>query len=79
MADIILAIIFFLHYSFGFFNNYLQKKITTIEKNTDLQNKICQRLAPSNDLTISPPKLKLTAPKKTRKGPGKFLIKFIKF
>lgn len=46
-------------------------------KNTDLQNKICQSVEPSKDLTIKPPKLKLTAPKKTKKGPGKFFIKFI--
>ncbi len=50
-----------------------------MEKKNDRQNNICHKVAPSKDLTISPPKLKLTAPKKTRKGPGKFLIKFIKF
>ena len=43
------------------------------------QNKICQRVAPSNDFTIKPPKLKQTAPKKTKNGPGNFKIKFIKF
>ena len=29
-------------------------------------------MAPSNDLTISPPKLKLNAPKKINNGPGSF-------
>ena len=57
----------------------IKKKITTIEKNTDLQNKICQRLAPSNDLTISPPKLNVHAPKKTKNGPGILFKKFILF
>ena len=46
-------------------------------KNKDLQNRICQSVAPSNDLTISPPKLKLHAPKNTKNGPGILLIKFI--
>ena len=50
---------------------------TVSEKKTDLQNKICHKVAPSKDFTISPPKLKLTAPKKTRRGPGKLLILFI--
>ena len=50
-----------------------------MEKKNDRQNNICHKVAPSKDLTISPPKLKLIAPKKTNKGPGKFLIKFIKF
>ena len=50
-----------------------------MEKKNDRQNNICHKVAPSKDLTISPPKLKLTVPKKTKKGPGKFLIKFIKF
>ena len=49
------------------------------EKNKDLQNKICHSVAPSKDLTIKPPKLKLKAPKKISNGPGRFLIKFIKF
>ena len=48
-----------------------------IEKNSDRQNKICHNVDPSKDLTKRPPKLKLTAPKKTRKGPGIFLNKFI--
>ena len=48
-------------------------------KNNDLQNKICQRFAPSNDLTINPPKLNAQAPKNTKKGPGIFLKKFILF
>ncbi len=50
-----------------------------IRKKTVLQNKICQRVAPSNDLTIKPPKLRLQAPRNTNKGPGNFLITFIKF
>ena len=49
------------------------------KKNKDLQNKICHSVAPSNDFTIKPPKLKLKAPKKINSGPGKFLIMFIKF
>ena len=49
------------------------------EKNKDLQNKICHRVAPSKDLTINPPKLKLNAPKKINNGPGNFVIIFIKF
>ncbi len=56
-----------------------KKTRTVMEKNTDRQNKICHKFAPSKDLTIKPPKLKLTAPKKIKKGPGKFLIKFIRF
>ena len=50
-----------------------------IEKNKDLQNKICHKVAPSKDLTINPPKLKLKAPKKISNGPGKLLIIFILF
>ena len=50
-----------------------------IEKKIDRQNRICHKLAPSKDLTIKPPKLKHTAPKKTSKGPGRFLTIFIKF
>ena len=46
------------------------------EKNKDLQNKICHRVAPSNDLTINPPKLKVHAPKKTKIGPGILFKKF---
>ena len=56
-----------------------RKKLTTIIKKNDRQNKICQSVEPSNDLTINPPKLKLTAPKKTKKGPGIVLIMFIQF
>ena len=56
-----------------------KKTKTVIEKKNDRQNKICHKLAPSKDLTINPPKLKLTAPKKTKIGPGKFFIKFIIF
>ena len=49
------------------------------EKNKDLQNKICHKVAPSKDLTINPPKLRLKAPKKIKNGPGNFVIIFIKF
>ena len=46
-------------------------------KKKDLQNNICHKVAPSKDLTINPPKLKLVAPKKINKGPGRFFIIFI--
>ena len=46
-------------------------------KNKDLQNNICQSVAPSNDFTIRPPKLRLQAPKNTKKGPGIFFNKYI--
>ena len=56
----------------------MSKKITTtIEKKTDLQNNICQSVAPSKDLTIKPPKLKQHAPKKTNIGPDILKINFI--
>ena len=55
----------------------IKKARTVKEKKSDLQNKICHRVAPSKDLTINPPKLKLKAPKKINKGPGRFLIIFI--
>ncbi len=48
-------------------------------KKRDLQNNICQSVDPSKDLTIKPPKLSVQAPKKTKKGPGIFDKKFIKF
>ena len=48
-------------------------------KKSDLQNNICQSVDPSKDLTIKPPKLNAHAPKKTKKGPGIFDKKFIKF
>ena len=58
-----------------FFLQDITKKVKTVrEKNKDLQNNICHKEAPSKDFTISPPKLKLRAPKKTRKGPGNFVI-----
>ena len=57
----------------------IKKNKTTIEKNTERQNKICQRLAPSNDLTINPPKLNVHAPKKTKNGPGILFKKLILF
>ena len=55
----------------------IKKAKTVREKKTDRQNKICHNVAPSKDFTINPPKLKLKAPKKIKRGPGKFLIKFI--
>ena len=45
------------------------KATIKIKKNC-LQKRICHRLAPSNDLTIIPPKLKKTAPKNTKIEPG---------
>ena len=57
----------------------IKKAKTVKEKNKDLQNKICHNVAPSKDLTIKPPKLKLKAPKKINNGPGKFLINVIVF
>ena len=53
--------------------------ITNKIKKNCLQNSICHKVAPSNDLTIKPPKLKQNAPKKTNKGPGNFEIKLIEF
>ena len=47
------------------------------KKKSDLQNKICHKVEPSNDLTNSPPKLKLSAPININTGPGIFLIRFI--
>ena len=46
-------------------------------KNKERQNNICHRVAPSNDFTIKPPKLKQHAPIKTSIGPGILLIIFI--
>ena len=43
---------------------------TIIEKKNCLQKRICHKLAPSNDLTIIPPKLKHTAPIITKIEPG---------
>jgi hypothetical protein len=57
----------------------IKKAKTVNEKNKDLQNKICHKVAPSKDFTISPPKLKLHAPRNTNKGPGSLVIMFIKF
>ena len=48
----------------------IKKAKTVNEKNKDLQNNICHKVAPSKDFTISPPKLKLQAPRNTNKGPG---------
>ena len=53
--------------------------VTPAIKKIDLQNNIFQSVDPSKDLTISPPKLNAHAPKKTKKGPGAFDKKFIKF
>ena len=53
--------------------------IISYKKKTDLQNKICHKVAPSKDLTINPPKLRLKAPKNINSGPGRFLIMFIIF
>jgi len=57
----------------------IKKAKTVIEKNKDLQNNICHKVAPSKDFTISPPKLKLHAPRNINKGPGSFVIIFIKY
>ena len=55
----------------------IKKQSITIMKKKDLQNNICHKVDPSNDLTIIPPKLKLQAPKKTNKGPGILEIIFM--
>ena len=39
-------------------------------KKNCLQKRICHRLAPSNDFTIIPPKLRHMAPKNTKIEPG---------
>ena len=57
----------------------IKKIVTTNIKKIDRQNRICHKFAPWNDFTISPPKLKLKAPKKTKNGPGNLDIIFIKF
>ena len=57
----------------------IKKIVTTKIKNRDLQNNICHKFAPSKDFTISPPKLKLRAPKNISNGPGKLFKIFIKF
>ena len=57
----------------------IKKTKTVNEKNKDLQNKICHKVAPSKDFTISPPKLKLQAPRNTNNGPESLVIMFIKF
>ena len=41
-----------------------------IEKKVCLQKRICHKLAPSKDFTITPPKLKHKAPNKTKTVPG---------
>ena len=41
-----------------------------MEKNICLQKRICHKLAPSNDFTIMPPKLKHNAPRKIKNVPG---------
>ena len=57
----------------------IKKAKTVSEKKTDRQNNICHNVAPSNDFTINPPKLKLKAPKNINNGPGKLLNIFIIF
>ena len=57
----------------------IKKVKTDNEKHNDLQNNNCHTVAPSKDFTINPPKLKLQAPRNTNKGPGSFVIMFIKF
>ena len=57
----------------------IKKAKTVKEKNKDLQNKICHSVAPSNDFTINPPKLKVTAPKNTKRYPGIFNNMLMKF
>ena len=41
-----------------------------IEKKVCLQKRICHKLALSKDFTIMPPKLKHSAPSKTKTVPG---------
>tara|TARA_B100001123_G_scaffold200158_1_gene227413 strand:- start:6 stop:419 length:414 start_codon:yes stop_codon:yes gene_type:complete len=54
-----------------FFLNVINKyKATIIEKKICLQKRICHKLAPSKDFTITPPKLKHIAPSKTKAVPG---------
>ena len=43
-----------------------KKIIITKQKKKDLQKRICHKVAPSNDFTIKPPKLSVTAPKNTK-------------
>ena len=50
-------------------------RATIIVKKNCLQKRICHKLAPSNDFTIIPPKLKHTAPKITKIEPGIFFKK----
>ena len=57
----------------------IKKAKTVNEKNKDLQNNICHKVAPSKDFTSNPPKLKQHAPRNINKGPGSFVIMFIKF
>jgi len=54
-----------------FFLNVINKyRATIIEKKVCLQKRICHKLAPSKDFTIMPPKLKHSAPSKTKTVPG---------
>ena len=54
-----------------FFLNLINKyRATIIEKKICLQKRICHKLAPSKDFTITPPKLKHKAPKITKIEPG---------
>ena len=60
-----------------FLNTINKYRATISEKKNCLQKRICHNVAPSNDLTIKPPKLKKNAPRNTNNGPGNFEIKFI--
>ena len=54
-----------------FFLNVTNRyRATIIEKKVCLQKRICHKLAPSKDFTIMPPKLKHSAPSKTKIVPG---------
>ena len=54
-----------------FFLNVINKyKATIIEKKNCLQKRICHKLALSKDFTIIPPKLKHSAPARTKIVPG---------
>ena len=52
----------------------IKKAKTVSEKNKDLQNKICHKVAPSKDLTIRPSKTQTYKHQKIlNKGPGSLL------
>ena len=50
-----------------------------MQKKNDLQNNICHNVDPSNDFTINPPKLSVTAPKTIKIYPGILYNKLMKF